>query len=128
MTLLARREHSCVELLQKLSKHYSDDEIALALEKLKAQNYQSDMRFATEFVQMRFNQGKGNRLISQQLKQKGIKEFDFSAFDFFVLAKQVRMQKYGKSAPKNYQQKAKQQRFLQSRGFGFDEIKFSFKA
>jgi regulatory protein len=35
--------------------------------------------------------------------------------------------KYSEATPSNYKEKAKQQRFLQSRGFGFDEIKCSFE-
>ncbi len=119
--MLARREHSYLELCQKLS-NYQRDEITQALDKLQVQNYQSDTRFATEFVQMRVNQGKGSVLIKQQLKQRGIEDFDFKNHDFFALAKSVRIRKYGEQAPKNYTNKAKQMRFLQSRGFGFDEI------
>lgn len=128
LNLLARREHSALELTQKLStKGYAIEEIEPALAQLVQNNYQSDGRFADAFVLMRINQGKGSVLISQQLKQKGIEDFDLSAIDFFELAKSVRLRKYGEQLPKNYKEKAKQQRFLQSRGFGFDEIKFSFE-
>jgi SOS response regulatory protein OraA/RecX len=36
--------------------------------------------------------------------------------------------KYGKAPPSNYKEKSKQQRFLHSRGFGFDEINDSFES
>lgn len=106
---------------------YEQQEIAQALVRLKQQNHQSDTRFAEEFVQMRVNQGKGSYLISQQLKQKGIENFNFSDYNFFTLAQQVRLKKYSKQAPKNLAEKAKQQRFLQNRGFSFDEINFALK-
>jgi regulatory protein len=61
------------------------------------------------------------------LKQRGIDNFDLSAYDFFALAKEVRVSKYGKAPPSNYKEKSKQQRFLHSRGFGFDEINDSFE-
>lgn len=126
--MLARREHSVLELTQKLNdKDYAIDEIEQAISLLIEQKYQSNARFAAEFVQMRVNQGKGSRLISQQLKQKGIEDFDFKNFDFFALAKSVKIKKYGEMSAKNYQQKAKQMRFLQSRGFGFDEINYAFE-
>ena len=126
--MLARREHSYFELQQKLMAHYDEAEIIEALAQLRAQNYQSDARFASEFVHMRFNQGKGKRLISQQLKQKGIEHFDFSGFDFFQLAADVRLKKYGAPLPKAAKDKTKQMRFLQSRGFGFDEINAAFES
>ncbi|MDC9714294.1 MAG: regulatory protein RecX [Gammaproteobacteria bacterium] len=126
--MLARREHSYLELTRKLLNTYPEDEIAQALEKLKQQNYQSDKRFSNEFIQMRFNQGKGPVKIAIDLKQRGIEHFDLSEYDFFALAKEIRTSKYGKEVPSNYKEKAKQQRFLQSRGFGFDEIKFSFES
>jgi regulatory protein len=51
-----------------------------------------------------------------------------AAYDFFALAKEVRVSKYGKAPPSNYKEKSKQQRFLHSRGFGFDEINDSFES
>ncbi|MBW5290847.1 MAG: Regulatory protein RecX [Candidatus Ruthia sp. Asou_11_S2] len=127
LSLLAQREHSALELTRKLSaKSYAVEEIEPALVQLAQNNYQSDERFAEAFVLMRTNQGKGSVLISQQLKQKGIEDFDLSTIDFFELASNVRVKKYGEQLPKNYKEKAKQQRFLQSRGFGFDEINQAF--
>ena len=127
--ILAIREHSSLELYQKLViKNYNKQEIEQALTKLKAQNYQNDDRFANEFTKMRFNQGKGSIIIKNQLAQKGIKEQDIylSEFDFFALAKSVRVKKFGQEIPKKYQEKAKQMRFLQSRGFSLDQIQAAF--
>jgi regulatory protein len=59
LEMLARREHSYWELTKKLAQQYQADDIEQALSKLQSQNYQSDQRFANEFIQMRFNQGKG---------------------------------------------------------------------
>jgi regulatory protein len=42
---------------------------------------------------MRFNQGKGPIKIATDLKQRGIDNFDLSAYDFFALAKEVRVSK-----------------------------------
>ncbi len=123
MRMLVRREHSILELSQKLSnKQFEPDEIEKAIVTLIEQNYQSDERFAAEFIQMRFNQGKGPIKISVDLKQRGIDQFDLSEFDFFALAQTIRQRKFGVEAPNNFKEKAKQQRFLQSRGFRFDEI------
>ncbi|NYT28299.1 MAG: regulatory protein RecX [Candidatus Thiodubiliella endoseptemdiera] len=126
MEMLVKREHSYVELYKKLIQWHEDDEVTLALEKLKKENYQSDERFTNEFIQMRFNQGKGPIKIAMDLRQRGIEHFDLSEHDFFALAKNIRIRKYGEEAPSNYKEKSKQQRFLQSRGFDFEQINHSF--
>ncbi len=121
---LARREYSAFELKQKLLlKGFEDFEINALLFELAKKDIQSDERFTQSFIRSRLNQGKGKILITQDLKQKGISEFDLSNYDFFELAQQVKLKKFGEHPPKNNKEKAKQIRFLQSRGFGFDEIR-----
>jgi len=84
MQMLVRREHSVVELTQKLTnKDFDRADIEQALDLLIEQNYQSDERFAAEFIQMRFNQGKGPIKISVDLKQRGISHFDLSMYFHF---------------------------------------------
>ena len=125
--MLVRREHSALELVQKLNlKGFDQPDIEHALNLLIEQNYQSDERFAEAFIQMRFNQGKGPVKIAMELKQRGIDQFDLSVFDFFALAKTVRVNKFGENVPSEYKEKAKQKRFLQSRGFDFEQINQSF--
>lgn len=127
MRMLVRREHSVFELTQKLTaKEFDAAEIESVIESLIQQNYQSDERFATEFIQMRFNQGKGPIKISIDLKQRGISYFDLSMYDFYALAQKIRVNKFGKKIPNDYKDKAKQKRFLQSRGFDFEQINQAF--
>jgi regulatory protein len=129
MRMLIRREHSVFELTQKLkNKEFDSAEIEKTITTLIEQNYQSDERFTADFMQMRFNQGKGSIKISFDLKQRGINQFDLSKFDFYTLAKTIRKQKFGQQQPKDYKEKAKQQRFLQSRGFNFEHINQAFKS
>jgi len=127
MQMLVRREHSVVELTQKLiNKDFDRADVERALDLLIKQNYQSDERFAAEFIQMRFNQGKGPIKISVDLKQRGISHFDLSIYDFYALAQQIRVAKYGNEIPSDYKEQAKQKRFLQSRGFDFEQINQAF--
>lgn len=124
---LAKREYSALELTQKLqSKGFDAQDINKTLADLAAQDLQSDDRFMQMFIRTRFNQGKGEVLIGQQLRQKGIEVVDFSGYDFYQLAQTIRQKKYGQNLPKNSKEKAKQQRFLQSRGFSFDQISSAF--
>ena len=127
MKMLMRREHSKLELFQKLQiKGFDIDIINNSISKLVKQNYQSDERFAEDFILMRFNQGKGPVRIASELKMKGINTFDLSAFDWFELAKEIRQKKFGNQLPLDYKEIAKQKRFLQSRGFNLDQINQAF--
>ena len=127
MRMLVRREHSQLELRQKLKlKDFDSALVVDAIDLLIEQNYQSDTRFAHDFIVMRFNQGKGPVKISAELKQRGVEHFDLSVFDWFELAHKIRMTKYGEVTPSDYKEIAKQKRFLQSRGFGFDHINQAF--
>jgi len=125
--MLVRREHSVFELTQKLTtKEFDSADIEQAIDSLIEQNYQSDERFATEFIQMRFNQGKGPVKIAIDLEQRGIRHFDLSMYDFYTLAQQIRVKKFGEKIPSDYKEQAKQKRFLQSRGFDFEQINQAF--
>ena len=127
MKMLMRREHSKLELFQKLQvKGFDVETINDSISKLVKQNYQSDERFAEDFILMRFNQGKGPVRIVSELKMKGINTFDLSAFDWFVLAKEIRQKKFGNQISLDYKETAKQKRFLQSRGFNLDQINQAF--
>jgi regulatory protein len=126
--MLMRREHSKLELRQKLNlKDFDDAVINDSISLLAEQKYQSDERFSEAFILMRFNQGKGPIKISIELKSRGITEFDLTLFNWFELAKDVKYKKFGDSKFLDYKEKSKQKRFLQSRGFGFDEINQAFQ-
>ena len=123
LKMLMRREHSRLELFQKLqTKGFDVDVVNHSISKLVEQNYQSDDRFSEEFIQMRFNQGKGPVKIASELKMRGINTFDLSVFDWFQLAKEIRQRKFGDLSSLDFKETAKQKRFLQSRGFTLDQI------
>jgi len=127
LNMLSRREHSQLELSNKLQlKGFDDVDIKNSIELLIEQKYQSDERFSEAFILMRYNQGKGPVIISSELKKRGIRSFDLSIFDWFELAKEVRKKKFGKNLPSDYKTQAKQKRFLESRGFSFNEINKAF--
>ena len=127
LKMLMRREHSKLELFNKLQlKGYDDEIIDRAITQLTEQNYQSDERFAEAFILMRFNQGKGPVKIASELKLRGISSFNLSDFDWFKSAKEIRKKKFGDLASSDFKEQAKQKRFLQSRGFSLDQINQSF--
>ena len=127
LKMLMRREHSRLELFQKLqTKGFDVDVVNNSISKLVEQNYQSDDRFSEEFIQMRFNQGKGPVKIASELNMRGINTFDLSVFDWFQLAKEIRQRKFGDLSSLDFKETAKQKRFLQSRGFNLDQINQAF--
>ena len=127
LKMLMRREHYRLELFQKLqTKGFDVDVVNNSISKLVGQNYQSDDRFSEEFIQMRFNQGKGPVKIASDLKMRGINTFDLSVFDWFQLAKEIRQRKFGDLSSLDFKETAKQKRFLQSRGFTLDQINQAF--
>ncbi len=127
LKMLMRREHSKLELFNKLQlKGYDDEIIDSAITQLAEQNYQSDDRFSEAFILMRFNQGKGPVKITSELKMRGVSSFDLSDFDWFQLAKEIRQRKFGDASSLDFSEAAKQKRFLQSRGFTLDQINQAF--
>ena len=135
MDLLARREHGREELAKKLAdKGYLRSVVDDELERLTDEGLQSDTRFAESFVQSRINQGKGPARIRADLGQRGIPDhviegaLEAAAADWYALARQERVKKFGGEAPAEYKEKARQMRFLQYRGFESDQIQAAVDA
>jgi len=72
LRLLARRAHSRVELLLKLTRRgYEGDEIRVALRRLEELGYLDDQAFATSFVRRR-GSVRGPRALSAELAARGV--------------------------------------------------------
>jgi len=130
MDLLARRDHSRQELMQKLLRRFKDaDLIDEQLDRLVAENLQSDTRFAEAFLCHRFNRGYGPRRIFQEMQKKGIAEeeiqaaMDAGAFDWHANAEHVLSRKYGTARAEDINEKARRSRFMQYRGFSSDQFR-----
>lgn len=75
MDLLARREHSRAELAVKLRDRFAEadpESIDSVLDKLAAENLQSDRRFAGEYLRMRMRRGFGWLHIRAELQARGV--------------------------------------------------------
>jgi len=124
MDFLALREYGQKELINKLrSKGFSDEISSSVVERLSEDGLQNDSRFIESFIRSRIKQGKGQLKITQELEQKNLpSQSIFSALDnldmnWSELAHEVRIKKFGNNLPDDFNKKAKQIRFLQSRGF-----------
>ena len=123
---LARREHSYRELYRKLQPYTEEaDDLAALLDDFKQRGWLSDERFAEQVVHARRGRY-GSLKVAHELREKGVAdgvvERAVAALDDLDGAHGVWQKKYGK-LPESREEWAKQARFLQSRGFGFDVIK-----
>jgi len=132
MDLLARREHSRLELEQKLTaRDFSADLVAEVLDELERDGLLSDLRFARSFVAARAARGHGPFRIRRDLADRGIAgsaEFlNDPEIDWKARAAEVRVRRFGPARPADMKEKARQMRFLEYRGFGHDEIRFALE-
>jgi regulatory protein len=124
---LARREHSRAELNTKLLPHVQPtDNLDALLDDLEKRKWLSDERVADNWVQHRRSRFGSQRII-HELRQKGIAENLISAAlpelkQSELSAARAVWQKKFTSPPQDAKEKARQMRFLQSRGFGFEII------
>lgn len=128
MGLLARREHSRAELLQKLAPHTEDTaELDSLLDDLVQRGYLSDARYAAEFVRAKSRRF-GIAHMAYALREKGVAEEDIQAAlnsleaDESERARKVWESKFG-ALPSNLEERGKQTRFLAGRGFSAEIIR-----
>jgi len=127
MRYLAQREHSRAELRAKLLPQVKAGEnVDAVLDELEKRNWLSDARAVEQMVNIKRPRF-GAQRIAHELRQKGIaenlisnalphlKETELKA------AREVWQKKFG-TAPQDAKEKAKQVRFLQSRGFALDVV------
>ena len=129
MKYLAIREHSTLELMRKLlKKGYDDLLVHDVLGELTSQSLLSDDRFAEQYVRYRKNRGFGSLHIQTELRERGINEeliskhVDVNDKSWYELVQQVQQKRFGNEIPEDIAEKAKQVRFLESRGFTSDQI------
>ncbi len=129
LDMLARREHSLHELQQKLVRKGCAAELAAEVaQELETRQLLSDGRFAEDLLRARRERGYGPLRIKKEMQDKGVDEelierfVDMSDPLWLEILKRVRRKKFGDRRPRSYQERARQARFLQYRGFTFDQI------
>ena len=134
MGMLAGREYLQSQLAEKLAKKFDNSAyIPEVLERLVEENLQSDHRFIEAFIRSRISRGQGETRIRLELKQRGANLALVSQLlaeaeiDWYELAFQTAINKFGQSKPIDAKEKAKRMRFLQYRGYNFDQINYALK-
>jgi regulatory protein len=124
---LAKREYSVVELgrkLQSVARQYELDseEIPEILADFQKRNWVSDTRFTEQILHARKAKF-GSARIAHELREKGIADNLVAEAIEEVKEDELGNAKEYNAAPSSREEWAKQARFLQSRGFGFEIIK-----
>ncbi len=124
---LARREYCRAELQAKLMTHIIEtDDVGALLDDLEKRGWLSDVRALEQNVRIRSARF-GTQRIAHELKKKGFSDELISAalpqlkHGELEAARAVWQRKFA-SPPQDQKEKAKQVRFLQSRGFSMEVI------
>ena len=125
--LLARREYARAELESRLvAKGASRDDVAVVLDELAALGYVSNERFARAFAVQKSRRYSRQR-ISSELKAKGVDADDIAValtsagVEDAATLEALWQRRFG-TAPVDDRERARQVRFLQTRGFSLSAI------
>ena len=127
MNFLARREHSRAELARKLAPYAEADAIDALLDILEQENLLSNTRYVEMLAHARAGKH-GSLRLKADLREKGVPEIDMSdALDLartkdMEAAHAVWQKKFGELALDSAE-RARQYRFLASRGFPSEVIR-----
>ena len=128
LRLLARREHSRNELGRRLAEHAEPkDDLEALLEDLSRRKLLSDERYAESKVHS-LSRKFGAARIAHELRAKGLDKGLAESAAEATRATEVERaravwQRKFRTAPATREERARQMRFLQSRGFSFDAIR-----
>ena len=120
---LTRRDYSRADLRARLAAHAeSAEELEAVLDALQAERLLSDHRYASQRVVAR-----GNGRLRQELRQHGVSDGDIEAAlpeagDEGERCRSIWAKKFGRP-PASAEERAKQMRFLQYRGFSSEAIR-----
>ncbi len=128
--LLARREHSRLELTRKLAaRGFPDDVIAPALDALERAGTLAAARFTESFIRSRLARGQGPVRIRAELAERGVageqaaELLNSADIDWRAAARDARRKRFGAAPPRDFRERARQARFLQYRGFDAEHVR-----
>jgi regulatory protein len=127
--LLSRREYTRKEIRLKLGQRgYPAELIDKVLEQLISNGYQSDARFAEHYTRFRASKGYGPKRIRLELQEKGVDAGLIddgllqSGVDWLARVAEVHSKKFKGQAADSWEEKSRQTRFLDYRGFTQEQI------
>jgi len=128
--LLARREHSLLELRQKLHlRQFNSSDIEPVLQLLVEKNLQSEARFCEVFVRSRAERGYGPLRIRNELQQRGVaaeligEQLAVYEFEWDEHLQRLLEKRLSHVIQLDRKGLAKQHRYLLGRGFSAEQIR-----
>lgn len=130
LDLLVRREHSALELKQKLLLRQCNSTMAQQIvDLLQAEGHLSNQRFAEEYVHSRIQKADGPLKILSSLYARGIDDSDAAIamqeadVDWYKLAERTFTKKLAVLDKNDSQLKDRLERFMRSRGYEYKFFK-----
>jgi regulatory protein len=130
LALLAGRDFGRAELTGRLARRgFPAEVIAAVVEALVAGRLLSEERFTGQFVRQHAARGHGPQRIRMELRERGVADVDIDAAldasgeDWTAVAREARRKRFGAAGPADWQERARQGRFLQYRGFSAEQIR-----
>jgi regulatory protein len=130
LDLLARREHSAVELRRKLRRRGADETAAEAVvDRLIQDGWVDDRRYAESFIRSRLAKGFGPLRIDGELRARGVDSALVRTVvwevgeQWKVRAETARRKRFSGDPPDDRTEWARQFRFLEYRGFTREQIR-----
>ena len=135
MDLLARREHSRLELRQKLiQRGYPPAQIDPVLDRLAEERLLDEGRYAELYASTRADKGYGPLRIARELRERGVPDeqvtASLAALETFWLPKlrELHRKRFKSRIPADAAERMRQIRVLRQHGFTLDQIKCLFEA
>nr|WP_067288388.1 regulatory protein RecX [Marinobacterium profundum] len=131
--LLARREHSRMELEQKIGPRVEPELLAQALDALEADGYLSDARFAAVYLRSKAALGFGPMRIRGDMGRKGIgaelwqQSLEEQGIDWFEQARDLAQRRFGTVTQEDRKHYAKCMRYLLGRGYNLDQARYALQ-
>lgn len=130
LRLLARREHSQVELARKLGRRgWPASDVGSVIDELAAEKLQSDQRFAEGYARSRAAKHYGPMRIRAELAERGIdrglvdRTLSELEVNWFELAAEWYSRRYRDEPPADIREKSRRQQALARRGFAHEHVR-----
>jgi regulatory protein len=134
LDLLARREHSRLELRQKLvQRGFPSDRIEPVLDQLVEERLLDENRYAELYACARADKGYGPLRIARELRERGLPEALVAATlatlenDWLSKLRELHRKRFKSHVPADAAGRMQQIRVLRQHGFTLDQIKHLFE-
>ena len=135
LELLARREHSRLELRQKLlQRGFPTERIEPVLDRLIEERLLDEGRYAELYACARADKGYGPLRIARELRERGVPEAAVAAMlaaladDWLTKLRQLHRKRFKSLIPTDAAGRMQQTRVLRQHGFTLEQIKRLFEA